>query len=183
MTQPHIKAKGLTIIFTGEGKGKTSAAMGTALRAAGYKRRVLVLQFVKMWFTGEKEGFKGLEPFVEFLQMGEGFVQIMGDQKDPEVHKQAALAALAVARERMQSGNYDLVVLDEIIGSEVGGLIPAGSCVDLIKTKPEALDLVLTGRHAETLTGLIELADTVTEMVKVKHPYDAGILAKKGIDF
>jgi cob(I)alamin adenosyltransferase len=174
---------GLTIIYTGNGKGKTSAAVGLAVRAAGYKRRVLVLQFVKMWFTGEKEGLKTLEPYVDFLQMGEGFVQILGDQKDPEVHKQAAQTALSVAHERIGSGTYDVVVLDEAIGAEVGGLIPVGSCLELIHTKPTALDLVLTGRHAETINGLIEAADLVTEMIKVKHPFDVGILAKKGIDF
>ena len=180
----HLQApiKGLTIIYTGEGKGKTTAAMGLALRAAGYGKRVCIVQFVKVWFTGELKGFESV-PGVEFIQAGKGFYQILGDQKDPAEHKAAAEEALRLSRKKIESGLFEVVVLDEIIGAAVGGLIEPAALVELVRGKPEALDLVLTGRHAETIVGLVELADLVTEMKKVKHPYDSGILAKKGIDF
>lgn len=174
--------KGLTIIYTGDGKGKTTAAMGLALRAAGYDRKVCVIQFVKIWFTGELKGFEAL-PNVEFIQAGKGFYKIMNDRQAPEEHKQAAEGALKLAREKIMSDKYDVVVLDEIIGTMVGELLSAEPVLELIKQKPERLDLVLTGRHAETIPGLLDLADMVTEMKKVKHPYDEGILAKEGIDF
>jgi cob(I)alamin adenosyltransferase len=173
---------GLVVIYTGEGKGKTTAAMGLALRAAGYDKRVCIIQFVKIWFTGELKGFASL-PNVEFIQAGKGFYQIMGDRQAPEEHKQAAAAAMKLAEEKVHSGQFDVVVLDEIIGTVVGDLLPVEPVLELIRSKPTSLDLVLTGRHAESIPGLLELADTVTEMKKVKHPYDEGILAKEGIDF
>ena len=173
--------KGLIIVYTGEGKGKTTAAMGLAVRAAGYGKKVGVIQFVKMWFTGEKKSFQDLG--IDFVQMGQGFYQILGDHKDPETHKRAAQRALEVSAEAMEKGGYEVLVLDEIIGSEVGGLLEPGSIMELLAKKPEKLDIVLTGRHADTIKGLIEAADLVTEMKKIKHPYDNGILAKKGIDF
>jgi cob(I)alamin adenosyltransferase len=180
---PHIVSnKGLIIVYTGEGKGKTTAAMGLALRAAGYDKKVGVIQFAKIWFTGEKKGFEGV-PTVEFWQMGEGFFQILGDQKDPETHRMAAREALEASRDKMLSDRFDVLVLDEIIGCEVGGLLEPGSIMALLEQKPDGLDLVLTGRHADTIPGLLERADLVTEMKKIKHPYDQGILAKKSIDF
>ncbi len=175
--------RGLVIIYTGEGKGKTTAAMGLALRAIGYGRRVLVIQFVKTWFTGELAGFKLLGPKAEFVQAGKGFYKILGDKLPDGDHKEAAAKALELARSKLESGKYDVVILDEIIGTVVGGLLEPGAVVDLVKAKPKEVDLVLTGRHAEKLKPLMKLADLVTEMVKVKHPYDQGILAKRGIDY
>lgn len=177
-----VDEPGLIIIYTGEGKGKTTAAMGAALRAAGYGKKVCVIQFVKIWFTGELKGFEAL-PNVEFIQAGKGFYQIMGDREDPAEHKKAAEGALELAREKIMSDVYDVVVLDEIIGTMVGGLLSGEPVLELLKQKPERLDVVLTGRHAETIPGLVAMADTVTEMKKIKHPYDEGILAKEGIDF
>jgi cob(I)alamin adenosyltransferase len=178
---PRPTTKGLTIVYTGEGKGKTTAAMGLAVRAAGYGLRVGIIQFVKVWFTGEKKTFEDLG--VDFWQMGQGFYQILGDTQDPEIHKQAATEALARAAEVMESGSYDVLILDEIIGSEVGDLLEPGSIMGLLAKKPKKLDVVLTGRHADTVEGLVEAADLVTEMKNIKHPYDAGLLAKKGIDY
>jgi cob(I)alamin adenosyltransferase len=174
--------EGLTIIYTGDGKGKTTAAMGLALRAAGYNKKVCVIQFVKIWFTGELKGFESL-PNVEFIQAGKGFYKIMNDRQAPEEHKKAAEAALELAKEKILSDKYDVVILDEIIGTMVGELLPSEPVLELIQQKPARLDIVLTGRHAETIPGLLEMADMVTEMKKVKHPYDEGILAKEGIDF
>lgn len=174
--------KGLVVVYTGDGKGKTTAAMGLALRAAGYGRRVLVLQFVKTWFTGEKGGFE-MVPNVEFVQAGKGFYKILGDKLPEQEHVEAAQEALELAQAKINSGNYDVVVLDEIIGSITGGLLPLDPVLELVDNKPLQLDLVLTGHRGEELPQLLERADLVTEMKKVKHPYDSGILAKKTIDY
>jgi cob(I)alamin adenosyltransferase len=174
--------RGLVVVYTGNGKGKTTAAMGLALRAAGYGKRVLVLQFVKTWFTGEKGGFESL-PNVEFIQAGKGFYKILGDKLPEDEHVRAARSALDLARAKVNSGEYDVVVLDEIIGSVTGGLLPLELVLELVDNKPPRLDLVLTGHRGKELPELLERADLVTEMVKVKHPYDSGILAKKSIDY
>ena len=173
---------GLVVIYTGNGKGKTTAAMGLALRAAGYGRKVLVIQFVKTWFTGEKGGFEYL-PNVEFVQAGKGFYKILGDKLPEDEHVQAAESALAMAQEKISSGSYDVVVLDEIIGSITGGLLTLEPVLAMIDEKPPTLDLVLTGHRGKELPALMERADLITEMVKLKHPYDQGILAKKTIDY
>jgi cob(I)alamin adenosyltransferase len=174
--------RGLVVVYTGDGKGKTTAAMGLALRAAGYGKRVLVIQFVKTWFTGEKGGFEHL-PNVDFVQAGKGFYKILGDSLPGDEHVQAAQSALGLAQAQIASGNYDVVVLDEIIGTITGGLLELGPVLQMIEGKPAPVDLVLTGHHAKDLPELLERADLVTEMVKVKHPYDAGILARKTIDY
>lgn len=181
MSELEQPEKGLIIVYTGEGKGKTTAAMGLAVRAAGYGQKVAVIQFVKMWFTGEKKSLEDLG--IDFWQMGQGFYQILGDKKDPEAHKQAAQEALGHAAELMKAGKYSVLVLDEVIGCEVGGLLGPGSIRDFLAKKPANLDIVLTGRHADTIEGLIDMADLVTEMRNIKHPFDSGILAKKGIDY
>ncbi len=174
--------KGLVIVYTGDGKGKTTAAMGLALRAAGYGKRVLVIQFVKTWFTGEKGGFAALDN-VEFVQAGKGFYKILGDKLPGDEHVEAAEEALALARAKVNSGDYDVVVLDEIIGSVTGGLLGLAPVLELVDGKPRELDLVLTGHKGKELPELLERADLITEMVKVKHPYDSGIIAKKTIDY
>jgi cob(I)alamin adenosyltransferase len=178
----HESDRGLVVVYTGNGKGKTTAAMGLALRAAGYGKQVLVIQFVKTWFTGEKGGFEPLSN-VEFIQAGKGFYKILGDKLPEAEHVDAAKAAFDLAQAKIMSGNYDVVVLDEIIGSVTGGLLPLEPLLDLIDKKPPQLDLVLTGHRGKELPQLLERADLITEMVKVKHPYDSGILAKKSIDY
>jgi cob(I)alamin adenosyltransferase len=178
----HESDRGLVVVYTGNGKGKTTAAMGLALRAAGYGKKVLVIQFVKAWFTGEKGGFAKL-PNVEFIQAGKGFYKILGDKLPEDEHVEAAKAALDLAAAKIASGNYDVVVLDEVIGTVTGGLLPLEPLLDLIDTKPPQLDLVLTGHRATELPALLERADLATEMVKLKHPYDSGILARKSIDY
>jgi cob(I)alamin adenosyltransferase len=174
--------RGLVVVYTGDGKGKTTAAMGLALRAAGYGRKVLVIQFVKTWFTGEKGGFEHL-PNVEFVQAGKGFFKILGDQLPEDEHVEAAQEALELAQAKIAGGEYDVVVLDEIIGTVTGGLLPLQPVLELVDTKPPLLDLVLTGHHGEELPELLERADLITEMRKVKHPYDSGIIAKESIDY
>jgi cob(I)alamin adenosyltransferase len=173
--------QGLVIVYTGNGKGKTTAAVGLAVRAAGYKRKVLFLQFIKEWFTGEKETLKLLEPYVTFVQMGQGFVGIWGDRKDRVVHDNAAAEAFAFASDKIASKEYDVVILDEINVAVHEKLITIEEVLNLIEEKPEEIDLVLTGRWADEK--LIERADLVTEMTEIKHPFQKGILAKRSIDF
>lgn len=175
------KEKGLVIVYTGEGKGKTTAALGLALRAAGYKKKVFVIQFGKIWFSGEVEGIKKLKPYVKLVQKGKGFVGIREDKLPLEEHKKAAEEAFALLYKEVISQKWDLVIADEIIGSAVAKILPLEKISQLIEDKPRGLDLVLTGHHAHPK--IIDQADLVTEMQSVKHPFGKGILAKEGIDY
>lgn len=170
----------MVIIYTGEGKGKTTAALGLILRAIGYKKKCLIVQFGKTWFTGELEGVKKLKS-VTFIQGGKGFVGILGDKLLLEEHKKAASDTFDLLYKEVTSGNWDIVVADEIIGTVRAKLIPVSKVVKLITAKPQTVDLVLTGRNAPKK--LIDLADLVTEMKMIKHPFEKGIMAKKGVDF
>lgn len=173
--------KGLVIVYTGEGKGKTTAALGLVLRAVGYKRKCLVVQFGKRWFTGEVDGVKKLKPFVKFIQGGKGFVKILGDKLPLKEHKKAAQETFEKLYKEVISGKWDVVVADEIVGAASSGLLPESKVVKLITDKPEGVDLVLTGHHASQK--LIDMTDLVTEMKPIKHPFEKGILAKKGVDY
>lgn len=181
------KRKGLIIVFTGEGKGKTSAALGCALRALGHGWRVCVIQFFKGdWpvVYGELEMAKRLHPQLEVLQLGRGFVKIMGDKKPFEEHVEAAKAALELTKERVFSGQYDVVILDEInyaLGYMDFKLIELEDVLELLRAKPPELHLILTGRNAHP--EVIEIADLVTEMKEIKHPMKKGIPAQQGIDY
>ncbi len=179
--------RGLTIVYTGNGKGKTTAALGAALRALGHGWKVLVIQFFKGdWpvVFGEVELAKRLAPQLELLQLGKGFVQYMGDQKPFAEHLAAAQMALRTAFERVRSGAYDLIVLDEILYAidyaEVR-LVTLDEVMQLIEQKPPALHLILTGRNAPQ--ALVDRADLVTEMREVKHPWQQKIPAQLGIDY
>ena len=181
------KRKGLTIVYTGDGKGKTSAALGAAMRALGHGWRVLVIQFFKGdWpvVYGELELAKKLHPQFEVLQLGRGFVKIMGDKKPFAEHVEAAKAALALTKEKMFSGQYDMIILDEVnyaLGYMDFRLIELEDVLELIRTKPPELHLILTGRNAHP--AVIEAADLVTEMREVKHPMKKGIPAQQGVDY
>lgn len=179
--------RGLTIVYTGNGKGKTSAALGAALRALGHGWKVLVIQFFKGdWpvVFGEVEMGKRLAPQLEVLQLGKGFVKHMGDTKPFEEHLAAAKEALRVAKEKITSGQYDLIVLDELIYAiDYAGvqLVSLEEVLDLIDAKPPSLHLILTGRSAPQ--AILDRADLVTEMREIKHPWQQKIPAQKGIDF
>lgn len=173
--------KGLVIIYTGEGKGKTTAALGLILRAVGYKRKCLIIQFGKVWFTGEITGVKKLSPYVKLIQGGKGFVKILGDKLPISEHKKAASQTWELLYKEIISDKWDVVVADEIIGTLKSKILPKEKIIKLIRDKPARLDLVLTGHHMPK--SLIKYADLVTEMRELKHPYQKGILAKKGIDF
>ncbi len=176
------QGRGMLIIYTGGGKGKTTAALGMAVRAVGYGHHVLILQFIKgSWHYGEIDGLRRLAPEVELVQGGEGFVGIIDDTKERSEHEQAAAQALMLAREKIATDAYDLVILDEINYALQLNLIELDPVKELIATRPHRLDLVLTGNHAHP--DLIEQADLVTEMREIKHPYQKGLMAKRGIDF
>lgn len=173
--------KGLFIIYTGNGKGKTTAAVGLAIRAAGYGRKVLFLQFIKVWFTGEKESFSKLAPLIDFRQMGEGFVGIWGDRKPREVHDNAAQEALEFAKEMLKEKKYDVYIFDELNVALDEGLVTLEQVNGLLSVRAPEQDIVMTGRGAPQ--ELIDQADLVTEMSEVKHPFQKGILAKRTIDY
>lgn len=175
------KRNGLVLVNTGNGKGKTTAALGMAFRAWGQGMKVLVLQFIKGgWKYGELKAAEKLGPYYEMRQMGEGFIKGPGDQSLEE-HRHAAAEALEAARTEISSGKYDLIVLDEILYAINYGLVALDDALDLIAKKPEPLHLVLTGRDAPP--EIIERADLVTEMREIKHHYSRGIPAQKGIEF
>ncbi|MBI3913227.1 MAG: cob(I)yrinic acid a,c-diamide adenosyltransferase [Chloroflexi bacterium] len=174
--------RGMIIVYTGDGKGKTTAALGMAFRAIGRGWRVLMVQFMKgTWHYAELDTAKRLAPDFEIVPMGKGFYKIIDDQFTEGEHRAAAHAALEFAREKMQSGAYDLLILDEVNNALATGLLPLAALMEFIDAKPADFNLVLTGRGAPA--ELIARADLVTEMREIKHPYQKGILAQKGIDF
>ncbi len=177
-----MSQKGLVIVYTGGGKGKTSAALGLVLRAVGYNHKVCMVQFVKgSWHYGELDSAKRLAPEFELVTAGKGFVGILDDKSPREEHVKAANDTLAISKEKIMSGKFNVVILDEINYAVQLELLKIDDVIDLIKSKPSELDLVLTGNHAAE--EVIEIADLVTEMKEIKHPFKSGIKAKKGIDF
>ena len=174
-------AQGLVLIFTGNGKGKTTAALGTALRAAGYGLRVVCVQFIKgTWHSGEVDALARL-PQIELHRSGAGFYRMAGDDLPEDVHKKAALHGLALARQKMLSGRYRVVILDEINNAVHTGLLPLVEVLDLLDDRPPEVDVILTGRDADE--ELVARAHLVTDMREVKHPFQQGIMARKGIDY
>ena len=172
--------QGLVIVHTGNGKGKTTAALGLALRACGQGHKVAMVQFIKgSWKYGELKAPEFLPGF-EIHPMGRGFLELGGKEPHPE---DVALAAqtFAVGREKVLSGVYDMVILDEVNYAVDYGLVPVEQVVELIREKPAGVHLVLTGRNARP--EVVEAADLVTEMREVKHPFQKGIKAQRGVEF
>lgn len=179
---PVPSDRGLVIVYTGKGKGKTTAALGIVLRAVGHGYKVGMIQFIKgEWYYGELTSSKRLEPEFEMIAAGKGFVGIIDDDHPIEDHQDAARQALAIAREKLVSGAYDVLILDEINYAVKLNLLTEQDVLDLIKSKPQKTTIVLTGNYAPE--SVLQLADLITEMREVKHPYQSGIKAKKGIDF
>ena len=173
--------RGLIIVNTGPGKGKTTAAMGTALRAVGQGMKVLMLQFLKgSWHYGELDAVKAFGDNFIMKQMGRGFVKVGGAEPDPEDLKMVE-AAWNESREAILSGQWDLVILDEINYAISYGMLDPAKVVDALKQKPEMVHVILTGRNAHPT--IVELADTVTEMRQVKHAYEKGVEAQRGIEY
>lgn len=177
-----VQEKGLLIIYTGSGKGKTTCALGTAFRAVGQGLRVLMVQFIKgSWHYGELDAAKMLgDDKFEIRPMGRGFVKVGGTETNPEdvrLCEQAWEFALAA----IGSEKYDLVILDEINYVISYKMLDPEKVAAALAARPERVHVICTGRNAHPK--LIELADLVTEMKEVKHPYTKGILAQRGIDY
>jgi len=174
--------EGIVLVYTGKGKGKTTAALGIVLRAVGHGLKVLMVQFIKgEWFYGELSSSKRLEPEFEMIAAGKGFIGILDDDHEFEEHKKAAGEAISLARAKIISNSYDIVILDEINYAINLKLVASDQVLRLIEIKPRKTSLVLTGNHAPK--EIIQIADLVTEMNEIKHPFKRGIRAKKGIDY
>lgn len=182
--EAKARRRGLLLVFTGNGKGKSTAAFGLALRASGNRMPVKVIQFIKgAWKTGEREAIRAHVPEIEVEVGGRGFtIERLRDPKVPMAeHELAARAAFEAAREAVASGRYRMVVLDEVLGSVKAGLVSESELLDLAASRPQDLHLVLTGRGASD--AVVAAADLVTEMREVKHHHRAGIPAQRGIEF
>jgi len=209
--------RGLVLFFTGYGKGKTTAAMGTALRAAGYGWNVSIVQFIKgEWESGEYNAALGWNKFsagkavpsvtlsqtkgdvmvrqahhdkklpvrlgrIDFVQTGRGFVKILGDKKPLDVHRQAAKRGLRLLAQNLRSKKYQLVIADELVTAVEEKLLSQNDVVKLIKGKSKRVHFLLTGH--KRFPRIEALCDTVTEMKKLKHPFEKKILAVKGVDY
>jgi cob(I)alamin adenosyltransferase len=211
--------KGLVICYIGAGKGKTTAAMGMAIRAAGAGMDVFILQFVKAKAASDEQKKDGEWPVsceIDFLnevskhlkhrrhphpaaaghllpggegnigfianeQVGLGFVGILGDKKEKDIHIRQALQGLERAREIITSGEYDVVVLDEIISALEVGIIEERDILDLLKLKAPLQHIIITGHNK--YPAIMKECDLITEMSMIKHPYYKGILAQRGIDY
>ena len=173
--------RGLIIVNTGPGKGKTTAAMGTALRAVGQGMRVLMLQFLKgSWHYGELDAVQAFGDKFIMKQMGRGFVKVGSEKPDPEDVRMVE-EAWGEAHAAIQSGQWDLIILDEINYAISYGMLDPDLVAQTLINRPEMVHVILTGRNAHPT--LVDLADTVTEMREVKHAYQKGILAQRGIEF
>ncbi|OGW59114.1 MAG: cob(I)yrinic acid a,c-diamide adenosyltransferase [Nitrospirae bacterium RBG_16_64_22] len=172
--------RGLVIVHTGDGKGKTTAALGLALRAVGNGMPVLMIQFIKgKWKTGEREAAKAFGSLLEIHAMGEGFTW---DTKDVERDKRKVREGWDFMTAKVAGGGYRMLILDEINYVLSYDYIPVEEVLGFLRDRPPALHVVLTGRNAPP--ALIEAADLVTEMLDIKHPFnEEGLAAQRGIEF
>lgn len=173
---------GLIVVITGNGKGKTTSAMGMALRASGHGLKSCIIQFMKGdLYTGEWDGVKLLDNLVELHATGMGFCGIQGNPYTHAEHRTSAQAAIELARTKMASNDYEIVILDEINNALKLKLVDLEQVLELVKGKPQLMHLVMTGRNAHP--DIIELADTVSEVCEVKHAYQKEIEPQPGIDY
>jgi len=174
--------KGLIVIITGNGKGKTTTALGIAVRACGHNLRTCIIQFMKGdIYAGEWDGIKKMNCQVELIPTGKGFCGIQGNPYPYEEHRKNAQEAIQLARQKIESGQYDILILDEINNALSLHLVDLEQVLEMIRTKPPRMHLVLTGRDAHPQ--VIELADTVSEILEIKHAYRKGIEPQPGIDY
>lgn len=172
-------SKGLLIVYTGNGKGKTTAAIGMAVRAAGHGLPVCFIQFIKgSWHYGEIDGCKRFDGLIDLHVMGRGFTW-----KSENIAEDTRLAREAwdFAREAISSQRYHSVVLDEFTYLLHYGMLDVEECLDFLQNRPDQQHVLITGRYAPP--SLVEAADLVTEMQAIKHPYASGIKAQQGIEF
>jgi len=171
--------RGLVLVHTGNGKGKSSSAFGVVARALGWGHRVGVVQFIKgKWKTGEREFFNRFPNELQWETMGDGFTW---DTQNLEKDIKTATIAFEKASQMMQSGDFDLIVLDEINIVLRYDYLPMSTVVDALGQRSKRTSVILTGRDAKT--ELIDMADLVTEMQEIKHPFQSGIKARQGVDF
>ncbi len=176
------KRQGLVVVITGHGKGKTTSALGMALRACGHGQRVCIIQFMKGdLYAGEWDGVKKLDCDIELHVTGKGFCGIRGNPYSRAEHREDAQKAIRLAREKMDSGRYDLLVLDEINNARHLKLVDLEQVLGLLDARPEPLHLVMTGRDAHPQ--VIERADTVSEVREIKHAYRRDIEPQPGVDY
>lgn len=179
--EPQEK-KGLVVVITGYGKGKTTTALGIAVRACGHGLRVSIIQFMKGdIYAGEWDGVKKMSCQVELIPTGKGFCGILGNPYPYEEHRKNAQDAIHLAHRKMASGQWDILILDEISNALQLRLVDLEQVLDMIRKKPPQLHLVLTGRDAHPK--VIEMADTVSEFIEIRHAYRKGIEPQPGIDY
>lgn len=178
-----MERKGLVHIYTGEGKGKTTASLGLAVRAAGQGLSVLFVQFFKEdeADSGEKDFFKRSKLNIELVRSNCRHPIFTGGKTDLAFVKKSVLDTYENVKKRVADGSVDLLVLDEIMSAINGGWIDVEDIIGFLKGRPPGLEVVLTGRNAPP--ELVQVSDYVTEMLKIKHPYDSGVTARKGIEF
>ena len=174
----NVREQSLVLINTGDGKGKSTAAFGTAMRAVARGWKVVVIQFLKSgdWSVGEEK--IGRQIGIEWWVLGDGFTW---DSDDMDESQAIAREAWESAKEKIESGQYDLIVLDEVTYPINWGWVDVTDVVLSIESRPEKVNIILTGRDAPE--ELVEIADTVTEMTKIKHAFDRGVMARRGIDY
>lgn len=174
--------KGLVVVITGNGKGKTTAALGMALRARGHGMRVCIVQFMKGdMYAGEWDGIRLLGSEVELHSTGKGFCGIRGNPYPFAEHRANAQDAVDLAIGKMTSGRYDLIILDEINNALKLGLVDLEQVLEILDKRPPLMHLVLTGRDAHPR--VIELADTVSEVREIKHAFRKGVEPQPGVDY
>lgn len=172
----------MLIVYTGNGKGKTTASLGVAFRSLGYGWKVCFVQFMKgTWKTGEQESVKLVSDRMELVRGGKGFYKILDDHFTEADHKKSAAETWQIASEKILSGDYKLVVLDEIIVAMDLQLLNATAVIDFLKTAKEKCHIIVSGRGASA--ALLDIADLTTEMREIKHPFQKGLPPVQGIDF
>jgi cob(I)alamin adenosyltransferase len=174
--------RGLIVVITGNGKGKTTSALGMALRACGHGMRVCIIQFMKGdLYAGEWDGVKKLDCNIELHATGKGFCGIQGNPYPFAEHRANAEDALDLTRKKIASGAFDLLILDEINNAVKLKLVDLEQVLEILRSKPPQMHLVLTGRDAHPQ--VIELADTASEVNEIKHAFRLGIEPQPGIDY
>ena len=174
--------KGLVVVITGNGKGKTTTALGIAVRACGHNLRTCIIQFMKGdIYAGEWDGIKKMNCGVELISTGKGFCGIQGNPYPFKEHRENAQEAIQLARQKMESGELDILILDEINNALSLHLVDLEQVLEVIRRKPPRMHLVLTGRDAHPQ--VIDLADTGSDINEIKHAYRRGIEPQPGIDY
>lgn len=173
--------KGYIQVYTGNGKGKTTCAIGQGIRASGENLRVLLIQFLKSWNTGELNIIKNIDNF-DYIRIGEprDFTWNLSDDEKKQLKEEINIKFNHIY-DIFNEGKYDVIILDEVLGTLNENFLQENDIIDLMNKKPETIELIITGRNASK--AIIDRADLVTEMKEVKHYYLKGVNARKGIEY